>query len=233
MLLSGCKPDHELDCFKSTGKVITTRRELPPIHTLTVFDNVDVNLVQDTATFAEVRTGKNLQQDLELTEQDGSLTIRNTSRCNWVRRYDVPREVTVHLPSLLNLFQKGQNTVRTQGTFRTEKLFCHLVGAGDFDLNVDTRYLWLDLYELGDIRVTGRTDTLHLTLGGLGSVYGRDLNARRSVVQINRATAGNAHLQVTQELYGTHAGAGTLFYSGHPASVAVSVTGKGKLMPVE
>ncbi|ALD21169.1 hypothetical protein AM218_08025 [Hymenobacter sp. DG25A] len=232
-MLSGCKPDHELDCFKSTGKVTTTRRELAPIHTLTVFDNVDVTLVQDTATFAEVRTGQNLQEDLELTEQDGSLTIRNTSRCNWVRRYDVPREVTVHLPTLLNLFQKGQNTVRTQGTFHAEKFFCHLVGAGDFDLQVDSRYLWLDLYELGDIRITGRTDSLHLTLGGLGSVYAKDLTTRYSFVKINRATAGDAHLLVTEQLFGYHAGAGTIFYFGTPRKVDISVTGKGKVVKME
>ncbi|AIZ63690.1 hypothetical protein PK28_08275 [Hymenobacter sp. DG25B] len=222
-----------MDCFKSTGKLTTIRRELAPLHTLTVFDNVDVTLVQDTATFAEVRTGQNLQEDLELTEQDGALTIRNTSRCNWVRRYDVPREVTVHTPTLLNLFQKGQNTVRTQGTFRAEKLFCHLVGAGDFDLQVDSRYLWLDLYELGDIRVAGRTDSLHLTLGGLGSVYAQDLTTRHSFVLINRATAGNAHLLVTGGLFGSHAGAGTLFYAGNPPGVAVSVTGKGKVVKAD
>ncbi|MBG8554864.1 DUF2807 domain-containing protein [Hymenobacter sp. BT594] len=229
-LLTTCRADHELDCLKSTGPIRTTHRELPAFHTLTVYDNVDVTLVQDTAFFAEVRTGRNLQQDLELTVQDSALVIRNTSRCNWVRRYDVPREVTVHLPSIVNVFQRGENIVRTEGNFRGNRLFFHLVGAGDFDLDVSCRYLWVDLYQLGDVRVQGTADALHLTVGGLGTFYGQNLQTNNCYVLTNYDSAGDAYVWATGKLGGAHAGKGTVHYTGSPTAIDITSTAEGQII---
>ncbi|QIX63009.1 DUF2807 domain-containing protein [Hymenobacter sp. BT18] len=229
--LTTCGPDHELDCLKSTGPVETTHRELPAFHTFTVYDNVDVIIVPDSRFFAEVRTGRNLQEDLELRVQDSALVIENTSRCNWVRRYDVPREVRLHLPSVVNIYQRGENSIRTASSLRTDALFCHLIGAGDVDLEVDCRYLALSQYELGDIRLRGRTDELHFTLGGLGRLFAQELTTTDCYFQTNHDSGGDAHVRASRLIGGRHAGAGTLFYAGQPAAVDISVTGKGKAIP--
>ncbi|MCR5889593.1 DUF2807 domain-containing protein [Hymenobacter sp. J193] len=224
-LLTACRADHELDCLKSSGPIRTTHRALPAFHTLTVYDNVDVTLVQDTAFYAEVRTGRNLQEDLELTVQDSALVIRNTSRCNWVRRYDVPREVTVHLPKVLNLFQRGENSLRTAGVFRADRLFCHIVGAGDVDLEVNCRYLAISQYELGDMQLRGRTDELHFTLGGLGNLQATTLLARDCYFTTNHDSGGSARVRATGLLGGTHSGSGTIYYTGSPT--LIDIKGEG------
>ncbi|OON65841.1 GIN domain-containing protein [Hymenobacter sp. CRA2] len=228
LLLTSCQKDHEGDCFKSNGKVTTERRELAPFHILRLYDNVEVTVVQDTETYAEVRTGKNIQEDLELTEQDGTLTIHNTSRCNWVRRYNVPRQVTLHTPRLTDVFHIGEKTLRTQGTFRQDTLFLHLSRAGDIEFDVESRYLWVDLYELGDMRLTGRTEQLIATVGDLGSLYAQGLRARRAQVELNKLGDGDAHVQVTDYLSAQVAGSGTLYYNASAAQKDISVTGKGR-----
>jgi hypothetical protein len=225
-LLTSCGEDHETDCLKSTGKVITERRELAPFRVVTAYDNVDLLLVQDTATYAEVRAGKNLQEDIELKVQDGQLTIRNTSRCNWIRTYDTPRELTLHLPRLTDLFLRGQGNVRTVGNFRADTIFCHLVGAGDFDLDLTSTYLWLDSYELGDIDLHGQATEVHYTLGGSGSLRAAGLQTRTFFFQSNKGTNGDAHIMVSQSLAGTHAGTGTLYYTGSPT---LNLVGNGKV----
>ncbi|GAB2952254.1 hypothetical protein GCM10027048_16650 [Hymenobacter coalescens] len=227
-LLAGCGEDHETDCLKSSGKVTVERRALAPFHVLRLYDNVEVTVVQDTETYAEVRTGKNLQEDLELTEQDGTLTIRNTSRCNWVRRYDVPRQVTLHTPRLTDVFHIGEKTLRTQGTFRQDTLFLHLSRAGDVEFDVESNFLWVDLYELGDMRLTGRTNQLIATVGDLGSLYADGLRARRAQVELNKLGDGNARVLVTDYLSAQVDGSGTLYYSGPPARHDINVTGKGR-----
>ncbi|OUJ72666.1 head GIN domain-containing protein [Hymenobacter crusticola] len=213
----------------STGNVVTERRELAPFHVVTAYDNVDVLLVQDTATYAEVRAGKNLQKDIELTVRDGQLTIRNTSRCNWVRTYDTPRQLTLHLPRLTDLFLRGQGNVRTSNNFRADTLFCHLVGAGDFDLDVTSKYLWLDSYELGDIDLHGKANEVHYTLGGSGSLRATGLQTPTLFFQSNKGSNGDARVTVSQSLLGTHAGTGTLYYSGSPT---LTLTGNGKVEKV-
>ncbi|WP_165370411.1 head GIN domain-containing protein [Hymenobacter persicinus] len=230
LLLAACGKDHETDCLKSTGKVTTERRELAPFRILTANDNVDVTLVQDAETYAEVRTGKNLQEDIELTVSNGQLVIKNTSRCNWMRRYDTPREVTLHLPRLLDVRLHGQGNVRTAGNFRADTLFCHLVGAGDFDLDISSHYLNLDMYELGDVSIRGRADDAKLLVGGSGTLRAQGLQTRQCSLRLTKDSDGDAFVSFAEALFGSHAGTGTVHYQGNPAQVSLQVTDKGKVL---
>ncbi|QHJ06823.1 head GIN domain-containing protein [Hymenobacter busanensis] len=228
LLLGACRKDHELDCFKSNGKVTTQTRELADFTTLRVFDNIEVTVVQDARTYAEVRTGENIQEDLMLDVRDDALRVYNTSRCNWVRRYDVPRQVTLHVPHLKNVFNVGEKTIRTAGTFQQDTLFLHLSRAGDIEFAVDSKYLWVDLYELGDMRLSGRTDAFVATVGDLGSLYAKPLTARRTNVTLNYNGDGNAHVTTTDYLSADIAGPGTVFYAGSPRQKDINVSGSGR-----
>ncbi len=232
LLLSSCDKENEAGCFTSTGRIVTEARTLPPFHVLTTYDNITVILVQDQQTYAEVRAGKNLQDDIRLDVKDGELTVRNTSRCNWVRRYDTPREVTLHLPRITDIFLRGQADISTLGEFRQDTIFPHLVGAGDFHLNLVSRYINMTQYELGDIYLTGSTNELHHTLGGSGSLYARNFPLQDAYLQLNADSDGNAHVRPARLLAGTHAGTGTVFYAPPPpARIILPVSGRGQVRP--
>jgi len=226
--LSACGPGHGTDCLKSTGSVITQRREVAAgLITVTAYDNLDLRLVQDSQTYAEVRAGENIQGDIKLTRKGNSLEINNTSTCNWARSYDTPREVTLHLPRIINVFLRGQGNGSTVGSFRQDTIFFHLVGAGDYDLNVHARQLYVDQYELGDVTLHGSTEELNFTLGGSGRLFARDLAARRCYFTMTRDSDGDAHVRATDNVGGIVAGNGTLYYGGPPAFTDIRVTGKG------
>ncbi|GAB3291192.1 head GIN domain-containing protein [Hymenobacter tenuis] len=229
LILSGCQKENEAGCFTSTGSIRAERRALQPFHTLTTYDNVTVLLVQDTETYAEVRAGQNLQEDIRLEEADGYLTIRNTSRCNWVRRYNTPREVTLHTPRLSGMFLRGEADIRTVGTFRADTLFAHLIGSGDYHLNLASTYLGMSQYELGDIYLSGTASELHHTLGGNGSLYATELPLQEVYLQTNFDSSGNAYVRPARLLAGTHAGTGTVYYAGAVPLLELGITGKGKL----
>ncbi|MCC2545271.1 DUF2807 domain-containing protein [Hymenobacter sp. BT175] len=230
LLLPGCGEGHETDCLMSTGTVVTEQRALPAFTTIYAYDNVDVTLVQDQLFYAEVRAGKNLQSSIELTTQGDELTIHNTSRCNWVRTYNTPREVTLHVPDLRNVFLKGQGHVRTAGNFRADTIFFHLVGAGDYDLDLTSRYLWLDQYEVGDIAVRGSAQELNLTVGGNGSLRGTGLRVRDLYFHLTKDSGGDASVTATNVLAGRHNGIGTLYYAGSPAQTSITLGPRGKVV---
>ena len=226
--LTTCGPSHGTDCLKSTGPIITQRREVAPgLVTVTAYDNVDLRLVQDPQTYAEVRAGENLIGDIELTRKGDALEIANTSRCNWARSYDTPREVTLHLPRITNLFLRGQGNVSTVGPFVQDQAFCHLVGAGDFDLNFQARYLNIDQYELGDFHLRGTTEELNFTVGGSGRLFAQGLALKRCYFKMTRDSDGDAHVRPTDVLDGLVAGTGTLYYVGNPPVLGVRITGTG------
>ncbi|MBC6989148.1 DUF2807 domain-containing protein [Hymenobacter sp. BT491] len=225
-LFSACQKDHAGDCFKSTGRIVTERRALAPFRQIVAYDNVDVILVPDTETYAEVRAGKNLQEDIELQVKGNQLIIHNTSRCNWVRRYNTPREVTLHTLKLTDLFLYGQGNIRTASNLRADTLFCHLVGSGDYDLDVTSRYLWFDMYELGDFALRGQAEEAHIIVGGSGTLNAHNLPIQRCYIQLNKQSSGDAHITATSQLIGTHAGTGTLYYTS-AASTDIKISGTG------
>lgn len=226
LCLPACGDGHETDCLKSAGPITTERREVPAFQQLYIHDNVEVILLQDSVTYAEVRTGKNLQADIELTTTGNQLIIHNTSRCNWVRGYDVPREITLHTPSVEDLLQYDQSTLRIPTPLRADRLFYHFLGAGDADLNLDVQYLNMDMYELGDVTLRGAVanDAVAL-LGGSGTLRATELAVRNLSFQATRHSIGDAHVRATNTLNVYHGGAGTVFYRS-PTPI-VEVTGKG------
>ncbi|MBF9237398.1 DUF2807 domain-containing protein [Hymenobacter sp. BT683] len=230
--LSTCQPGHGGDCLKSTGKIITERRDVAPgLVSITAFDNVDVRIVQDTETYAEVRAGENLIGDIEFTRKGPSLEIANTSSCNWARSYDTPREVTLHVPALTDVFLRGQGNVSTAGVFEKDTIFFHLIGAGDFDLNVKAHQVYLDLYEVGDVNIRGTTDGFNFNLGGGGRLFAQNLDTRRCYFNLTNFSDGDARIRATDAVGGTVAGTGTLYYSGSPGFVDIKVTGSGSAQP--
>ena len=226
--LTTCGPGHGTDCLKSTGTIVTHRREVDAgLLTVVAFDNVDLRLVQDSQTYAEVRAGENLIDDIRFTRTGNKLEINNASTCNWTRNYDSPREVTLHLPRIKNVFLRGQGNGSTVGQFAQDTMFFHLVGAGDYDLNLNARYLFIDQYELGDVALRGSVGEMNFTVGGSGRLFAQGLSLRRCYFNMTRDSDGDAHVRAADVLTGTVAGAGTLYYGGSPATLDVRVTGTG------
>ncbi len=230
--LSACGP--KAGCLTSAGPVVTERRELPAgLRDIYADDNVDLILVQDarSAPYAEVRAGQNLLAGLETRAEGRRLVVSNSATCNWARTYDQPLEVTLHLPRLTNIFLRGFGNIRTEGRFRQDSLFFHVIGAGNLDLNVETTYLWGEQYELGDVTVQGQTRELLLTVGGNGRFFGQGLRAGTCYFNTNRGANGDAHIRATDILSGTIRGTGNVYYYGRPTYLGIERSGAGQAQP--
>jgi hypothetical protein len=228
--LAECSDGHRLDCLKSTGSIATQRRTVDRrTRSVEVYGNVDLIIVPDTATYAEVRAGEHVADGITLTsEGPKNLVIKNTNTCNWTRSYDTPFEVRLHIPHLTNIRQEGYGLVSTASRWTQDTLFVHLLGAGDVKLDLNSKYLWADMYELGDMTLSGTTNVFIPTLGGSGFLFADGLTAKSCYFQTTRTSLGDTHLRASDILGGPHAGKGTLYYAGNPASV--SITGGGKVV---
>ena len=215
----------------SNGDVISKRYELPSnLLTVTVNDDVSLKLVQDNGYFAEVKAGEKVIDDIKIEVSGTSLSLKNTSSFNWTRSYDTPREVTLHLPRLRNLYQRGNGLLSSAGVFQQDTMFLHLIGAGDIDLDLTGNYLNTDLFELGDMTLRGRMGTMILVMGGNGRFFADGLQTERCFFQTNRDSNGDVHVRVSEAAIGTVAGKGTFYYSGNPANTGFQITGGGRVV---
>ncbi|WP_177204548.1 GIN domain-containing protein [Hymenobacter arizonensis] len=228
--LSTCGPDST--CLKSTGSIITERREVAPGLThIVMFDNVDLRLVQDSLTYAEVRAGKNLIGDIGFNRQGYTLEISNSSTCNWLRSYNTPREVTLHLPRFRKILILGYGNVSTVGQFALDTVYFDLNGRGNFDLNVKARQLFIDQDDVGDVTVRGEATQLGLFLAGAGQLFAQGLATERCYFDLTRESYGSAYVRSSGNLGGRLKGEGSLYYSGSPSYIDIVVTGKGRVVP--
>ncbi|MDO7876420.1 DUF2807 domain-containing protein [Hymenobacter sp. ASUV-10] len=215
-----------------TGDIVTERREIPTdILLVTTYDNVDLKIVQDTETYAEVRSGENLLADITFTIKGNGLEIANTSKCNWARSYDVPREVTLHVPQLRDVRLNGYGNISSVGVFRQDTLFLHLLGAGDINLELQGNYLNMDMFELGDITLRGTMEEFTWVLGGNGRLFAHDLQTRRNYFKTTRDSNGDAHVRAQDIVGGSVEGTGTVYYSGNPATKDLQIKGFGSAQP--
>jgi hypothetical protein len=226
--LSTCKP--EIDCLKSNGPVVTQRRAVDRrTRTVLVYDNVDLTIVPDTATYAEVEAGEHVIDGLTLTAPDPqSLALHNTNSCNWTRSYNTPYTVRLHVPHLTDVRLLGYGSIHTASRWTQDTLFVHLLGDGDIQLDVASHYLYTDMYELGDLTLSGTAYEFRTLVGGIGFLFADDLVARACFFETTRTSLGDAHLRAIQFIGGIAAGKGTLYYTGNPN--AIDIKGAGKVV---
>ncbi|MFC5271707.1 head GIN domain-containing protein [Adhaeribacter terreus] len=231
VLLNSCQQENAFDCVKSTGKIVTETRSLPEFRRLKVSDNLNVKIVADTAHFVEVRAGENLQENIQAEVKNGELWLQNINKCNWVRSYKKPLEVTVHALKLTDIFQDGFGTISSEGTLPSDSLFLHLTSAGDYDLTLKTRTLWLDMYETGDMKLQGTNGKLNAFNYSMGRLQASGLQNKKANILVTHL--GDAYIEATDLLSATIENKANVYYKNQPDKVSRQGNGEGQLIQVK
>jgi hypothetical protein len=231
VFLTGCAKDNAFDCVKSTGKIVTETRELVAFNTIRVKDNLNITLIPDSVYFAEVTCGENLQANVNTEIKNGELWIENINKCNWVRSFKKPMEVKVHLPQLSTIFHDGFGTIKNEGILKSDLVFVHLSSAGDIKLMLNCRSLLLDMYEVGNVELTGQTREFHAMVMNEGNLEAADLNC--DDIYLKKEGVGYANLQAQRLISATINGIGNAYYKGKPTEIYQDGKGPGKLIKVE
>ena len=235
LALTACGAGHDADCLKSNGTVITQRRAVDRhLRNVVVYNNVDLTIVPDTATFAEVRAGENVIDDITFTTPAGpqQLVIANTSRCNWVRSYDTPREVRLHVAHRITNFtleQRGYGLITTEGQWAQDTLFLRLVSTGDINMNVRSTYLYTDHYDAGDMTLRGTAEDFHPNLGSNGFLLASGLDTQHCYFLTYPNWIGDVHVRCHGNIGGTLNGTGRFFYTGNPLLIDVKGPNKANV----
>ena len=231
VLLWGCQKENVWDCVKSTGPVQTEIRPLAPFRTLRIFDNVAVTVVEDSIHFAEVTAGENLHKKLITEVRNGELTVRNINKCNWVRSYKNPLQIRLHVAKLKDVFHDGDVLLKSENRFPADTLFLHVTGAGDTELELETETVWLDMYELGDVRLSGNNRSLTAFVLSNGSLKAEGLLNEEAFVKIT--DQGQAFLQVSKLLTAEINGLGNVYFTGPTPQIRTSGNGPGEVKKLQ
>lgn len=237
LLATSCNRDHDADCLKGNGAVVTERRAVArQLNRVLLYNNVDLIIVPDTATYAEVRAGEHIIKDIEFTTpvSDKQLVIKSTSRCNWVRSYDTPREVRLHVgrgQASFFIEHYGYGQVSNVGQWALDTLRLRAWSTGDCTINLRATYLSTDIFDASDITLRGTAEDFHPNCDSNGFLFATDLDTRYCYFHTRPTWQGDMHVRTHGILDGTLDGRGRLFYTGNPPAISLKGSNTGRAFP--
>ena len=218
------------DCFKSSGETITETRNVTDFNTIILSENTDVILTQDTLNSVTVEAGKNIISGITTTVTNGQLAIGNSNKCNWVRSYDKPLNVYVHVKQLKKLFYLAAGNVTSTDTLRSDTLQIDIGGGcGNITLSIHVTQGYV--YEhLGtaDVYLNGIAKFNSVSSGDFGLLQLKDLST--DFTFITNYGTNDVYVNVRQYLDARIQSIGNIYYTGHPDSVFTHISGAGQVI---
>lgn len=231
-VFSGCGLSE--DCIKSAGNVRTKDIDVLPFENIYVFPGISLVVTQGDEYAVSVKAGENFIDDIKVSVDSISLTLKDESGCNWVRDYG-QTTVYVTAPNIVEIYSNTEGTISSNGVLTYPMLrlysmdFFGGVGSGDFHMNVENSQLVVQSNHVSAFFITGHTQQMLLNFyNGNGRFEGEDFLANEIIVFHRGANDMIVHPvgTLTGDIYST----GNLISKSHPATVNVNQHYTGRLI---
>jgi hypothetical protein len=224
--IQSCKKENMCDCIKRTGSIITESRQLSGFDRVTVQDNLNVFITQDSVFKVEVEAGENIVPLIKTEVEGNTLVIKNDNRCNWTRSYDKPFNVYVSMPLINYVTSEGTGKITGTNTV-TNKLEVETKNSGDIEFTVNNPRVITHMFGYGDVILHGETAQHDCSIGGDGFLYAADLHTGYTWIQT--FTSGLSYIYVRDYLIVKIEKRGDVLCYGNPTAIDKTVTGSGNL----
>jgi hypothetical protein len=195
-------------------------RNLEPFNQMEVDGNFTVIITQSDQQSVIVDALPNAQEKILTEVKNGVLIISDKGAPG-------EKKIEINVPDLSRIKQTGVTTIRTSGTFKTENLELESSGASSSRYTLETDKLKTTVTGAGDIRLKGSTNSLIASLSGAGNLRAYDLSVKKAEISISGA--GEARVDVTDELIAKVSGAGKVLYKNEPTQQNVQIMGAGEV----
>ena len=229
-VLTTCKKDHLLDCFKSAGNITTENRSVNSFVNINLTDNIDLVIHPDTSNYIKVTAGDNLINGI-ITELSGNtLYIRNENRCNWMRSFKNIYTVEVGIDKPATIYYDGAGDINCVDTIRSEEFtFDCFGGSGSINFIFNSNKIHLNNHiGRSDIHAYGFSKESYIYINDVGTFDAGNLET--DYTYIRNSSTGDCHLKVKNELGFEIKYTGNIYYTGDPIIFSQLYSGSGKLI---
>ena len=227
--ISSCKKSGT-NCFTNTGTIIKQARIVTDFDTIIARENVDIILTQDTINSIVVEAGENIIGGIKTVIENRQLEIGNTNTCNWVRSYDKPLNVYVHVKNLRKIYFLSAGNITSTNILTPESFLLDVWGGcGSINLpvNVTQGYIYEHL-GTADITITGRAIYNSVVSGDFGFLQLKNLIT--DYTYVSNTGTNDCYVNAVKYLDATIGSIGNIYYTGKPDTVRTHITGTGQLI---
>jgi hypothetical protein len=233
LMITSCTGEQADDCFTNSGQQVTESRPAGIIEKIELWDNVNLVLIPGSSPQIIVEAGENIMDAVTTEITNGTLVIRNTMQCNWVRNFNKELTVFVTAPQLSEIRYEGSGDISTRSQLNLDSLQLSIWGgAGSFNLDLNvTRLNLAQHYGTVDLHVSGRAYITTIFSNSFGPFYCDSLVS--NIIYIRNSGTNNCYVHPLHVLEAEITSVGDIYYSGNPYDVKSVITGSGKLVKTE
>ena len=227
--ISSCKKSGA-ECFTSTGTVIKQARMITDFDTIIAKQNVDIILTQDTLNSVVVEAGEKIIGGIKTIIENRQLVIDNTNTCNWMRSYDKPLNVYVHVKNLRKIWYLSAGNITSTNVLTSASFLLDVwggCGSIDLSLNVNQGYIY-EHQGTADITIRGRSVFDYVVLGDFGPLQLKDLST--DYTYVSNTGTNDCYVNASKYLDAIIRSIGNIYYTGKPDTVHAHITGAGQLI---
>ena len=241
----------KMDQLFNNGEPITERREMAHrFSAISMYNNVNVKLVQSSYPHLELTCPKNLIEKVTTEIEGDTLVIKNENEYNWLRSFDYSIDLTVYYDSLrqINFASVGdllctdsikgiaEQTIDSTGGF-IDTITIHNFnlnineGCGDIDLTFNCNVV-KNNFGNGTSKVTfrGKAEYTEIIMRSYGVVHAENLNS--NFVRVQSHSTNDAYVWARSKLTVWLYSIGNVYYRGNPW-VVKECTSDGQVIKLE
>ena len=235
--LLSCNGENVPDCFQNSGDIIEQEFEVDTFTQITVFERIELIVTTAPIQKVTVQTGEFLMNDIEVSVEDGRLSLYNNNACNITRNYGITK-VFVSAPNITEIRNSSGLAVRSQGVLTYNSL--RLVSEdsveedafhtdGDFNIEVDCNAIDVIFNGLSNAFISGEVDNLSINYySGDSRFEGRNLIAQD--VNIFQRSSNDMIINAQVSLSGEIRSTGDVILVNTPPVVTVEQFYTGQLI---
>ena len=241
----------KMDQLFNNGEPVTERREVAHrFNAISMYNNVNVKLVQSSYPHLELTCPKNLIEKVTTEIEGDTLIIKNENEYNWLRSFDYSIDLTVYYDSLrqINFASVGdllctdsikgiaEQTIDSTGGF-IDTITIHNFnlnineGCGDIDLTFNCNVV-KNNFGNGTAKVTfrGKAEYTEIIMRSYGVVHAEELNS--NFVRVQSHSTNDAYVWARSKLTVWLYSIGNVYYKGNPW-VVKECTSDGQVIKLE
>lgn len=221
------------DCFIGTGKITIEERSVGFFDGITVDDDINLVILDDTVQYLQIEAGENLLPEICTEVQDGMLYLRNDNVCKYSRSYQKEITVKAHVTDLKKIASAGSARITSEKGLSFGYLLMWLDGArGEIELELTAEKLLLE-HRSGNglTRISGEVDRGIINSRAQGLLDLKDLKFNHLTMVSDSYNDASIWVSDTIDIKITNLG--NVYCRGNPFIKSYIRTGGGEFIRVE
>lgn len=226
-----CQKAEDRTCFKSTGSYSEIIMPLDSIRHFDFGERIKYRIYQNNYNKVIIKGGKNLIQQIDISNRDNILYVRNRNKCQVLRNDLDIVTVEIHYPFLNSFFMNASDSVVFMDKIKGYSFSVEMRnGGGSLVADVDVHKISMIVSSgAGDFTLGGKADEAELKVQNNGSANA--IYFRSEYVYIYQNSTANMFIDLkNSSALISIDGTGNVFYSNDAGNIEREGLGEGQII---